>query len=306
MSNVRGRIAVFDSGMGGLDVAAALSRVLPKEQLVYLGDNARVPYGTKSAEMVRSYTYEAANRLLEHNIKALVIACNTASAAVDISALAQKINIPVFGMIEAGVLACQTLINTRPNLPYEIITLATPGTIRSQAYQSALKSSFPQATQKAIACPIFVPLVEMGWESHSLTTEIIKAQLAELFTHDSTESNDLKSHHKPKVSHEKIYLLGCTHYPMMKEAIQAALDELHNSQTHLPFIPFHCLDGAESVAYLVQQRLSALSLLKTETEHGPHQVYLTDKPNGQHYNELALRFWHKRGGLGELNIQYAP
>ena len=303
-----GRIAVFDSGMGGLDVAAALSRTLPNENLIYLGDNARVPYGTKSAEMVKSYTYEAAYRLLNHNLKALVIACNTASAAVDIDTLSAELKIPVFGMIQAGVLACQKAMSTKQNHSYEIVTLATPGTIRSGAYQSALNSKFPDAHQQAIACPIFVPLVEMGWETHPLSTEIIKAQLVGLSNSDALPQSNSKA---PNLSlainqNERIYLLGCTHYPMMRESIEQALHELHQSHDTLRSIPFHCIDGADSVSCLVKQDLQKLNLLRQSSKSGSHSVYLTDKLNGTHSTELALRFWHKRGGLGELNIQHAP
>ena len=314
MTKEWGRIAVFDSGMGGLDVAAALSRALPNEELIYLGDNARVPYGTKSAEMVRSYTYEAAYRLLKHNIKALVIACNTASAAVDISALSAELELPVFGMIQAGVLACQQVIQSQKDCSYEIITLATPGTVRSSAYQLALKTQFPHAKQQAVACPIFVPLVEMGWETHPLATEIIKAQLSELsyaghkpLEHDSLcTAGDNKEINPSMHAAQRIYLLGCTHYPMMRESIEIALKELHHEHSSLTSLPFHCLDGAESVAQLVKQKLQVLSLQRQSSYSGSHSVYLTDNISGTHSTELALRFWHKRGGLGELNIQHAP
>ena len=291
MSNPLGGIGVFDSGMGGLDVAAALSQILPNERLVYLGDNARVPYGTKSAEMVRHYTYEAAQWLLKYNIKALVIACNTASAAVDIDVLESELGIPVFGMIEAGVMACDQVINSKQlNIP-QLVILATPGTVKSNAYQKALLIKFPKLSPIAIACPLFVPLVEMGWENHLLTAQLVEAQLNDYDQKLKPWQSTLKSQHC-------IYLLGCTHYPMMKDSIIAGLNRIHHT-------PFSCIDGAQSVAMLLKNRLQELSLLNSQSTVSVHTAYLTDDPNRTSAMDLALRFWRKRGGVGELNIRSA-
>ena len=289
MLNPRGGIGVFDSGMGGLDVAAALSQVLPNERLVYLGDNARVPYGTKSAQMVRQYTYEAAQWLLTYDIKALVIACNTASAAVDIGLLESELGIPVFGMIEAGVMACDQLVETQQLVSPQIVILATPGTVKSNAYQEALLRQFPNISPQALACPLFVPLVEMGWENHVLTPQLVEAQLIDADQH-------LKPWQITRDSQHCIYLLGCTHYPMMKDSIIAGIKRLHHS-------PFSCIDGAQSVAILLKNKLQELSLLNSQSDTSTHTAYLTDDPNRTAAIDLALRFWRKRGGVGELNIR---
>jgi glutamate racemase len=291
MGDYMGGIGVFDSGMGGLDVAAALSKTLPNERLVYLGDNARVPYGTKSASMVRTYTHEAAHWLLQHNIKALVIACNTASAVVDMTALERELEIPVFGMIEAGVQACAEQIISQGDVDPNIVILATPGTVRSNAYQEALINRFPKLSQLAIACPIFVPLVEMGWENHSLMPQLVEAQLTEGQRKQQPWANLASTKHT-------IYLLGCTHYPMMRDSIIMGLNRLHQT-------PFSCVDGAQSVAFLLKSRLGKLALLNQKVGPNRHTAYLTDDPNSTTAVELALRFWRKRGGLGELTIQSA-
>lgn len=290
MNNPSGGIGVFDSGMGGLDVAAALSKILPNERLVYLGDNARVPYGTKSAKMVKNYTYEAAQWLLKYNIKALVIACNTASAAVDITVLESELGIPVFGMIEAGVMACDHLISIKQLDRPQLVILATPGTVKSKAYQEALLRQFPDLSPVALACPIFVPLVEMGWEKHSLTPQLVEAQL--------NDNHQTKPWQITLESQHCIYLLGCTHYPMMKDSIIAGLSRLHKT-------PFSCIDGAQSVAILLKNRLEELSLLNSLSKPLVHSAYLTDDPNSTAAMDLALRFWRKRGGVGELNIRSA-
>lgn len=286
----QGGIGVFDSGMGGLDVAAAISKILPHEQLIYLGDNARVPYGTKSASTVRSYTKEAAYWLVQKGIKALVIACNTASAAINVLSLEQELNIPVFGMIEAGIKAYESEVEAQENIDLrhlQVVILATPGTVRSQAYQLALNQKYPNLKVLAFPCPIFVPLVEMGWESHLLVPQLVEAQLLEDKENDWWNSNEMK---------HTIYLLGCTHYPMMRESIISGLERLS-------YHSFSCIDGAQSVAHLLKETLEFRGLLRQAPEGLSHYAYLTDDPiHSQSAVDLALRFWQNRGGVGSLQI----
>jgi glutamate racemase len=298
-------IAVFDSGMGGLDVAAAISRALPSEDIIYLGDNARVPYGTKSASVVQQYTMEAAHWLKAKGIKALVIACNTASAVMDQAKLESELSVPVLGMIEAGVSAVQTgPILFEP--PKRLVVLATPGTIRSQAYQVALKTQYPQVEITSVPCPLFVPLVEMGWERHPLTPKMVEAQLME-------HRRLLEPVINRPGDEEVIYLLGCTHYPMMSQSISEGISLVDSA-------PFRCIDGAESAASMLRQILGERGLLRvnftdddsssqqrheiSETRDlGARYAYFSDEPSHQAAIELALRFWQNRGGVGELSIQ---
>ena len=286
-------VGIFDSGMGGLDVAAAISRLLPKEEIIYFGDNARVPYGTKSAEVVRGYTYEAAERLVQRGVKALVIACNTASAVIDRDHLESQFGVPVFGMIEAGLAACRSYIAPQNSLVSYVTVLATPGTVRSRAYQNLISKHFPQVHISALPCPIFVPLVEMGWEDHSLSARIVEAQLRE----HMTKLSDVLCRDQRA---EAIYLLGCTHYPMMRESIAQGVSLLDSG-------PFHCIDGAESVAELLKARLEREGLLNDRSDQRVVErvAYFSDDPYRPAASELASRFWRRRGGVGKILIMSA-
>ena len=150
-------LGVFDSGIGGLTVFRALTARLPLERILYLGDTARVPYGTKSAETVARYTRESARFLLRRGIKSLVVACNTASA-VALPSLARELPVPVLGVIEPGARrACRVSVSGR------IGVIGTDATIRSGAYPDAIARIRPDAEVSAVACPLFVPLAEEGW-----------------------------------------------------------------------------------------------------------------------------------------------
>src|SRR3954470_17511661 len=150
-------IGVFDSGIGGLTVLRALIERLPQESTVYLGDTARVPYGTKSAEVVTKYSVKNAQALMEYGIKLLVVACNTASS-VALPTLRKQLSIPVLGVIEPGAKAAAAASKTG-----RIAVIGTPGTIASGAYQQALATERPGVTVTARSCPLFVPLAEEGW-----------------------------------------------------------------------------------------------------------------------------------------------
>ncbi|MDX1582972.1 MAG: glutamate racemase, partial [Thermoanaerobaculia bacterium] len=149
-------IGVFDSGLGGLTVLREISRRLPGESLVYLGDSARVPYGVKSPETIRRYSLEAATHLVERGIKMLVVACNTATAEA-LPLLQDALDIPVLGVIEPG--ARSAVENTRGRIG----VIATVATIRSRAYHDAILRRQPDLFVAGAACPLFVPLAEEGW-----------------------------------------------------------------------------------------------------------------------------------------------
>ncbi len=155
-------IGVFDSGVGGLTVLSALGERFPAEDFVYLGDTARLPYGTKSATTVQRYAVNAAAHLEGHGIKLLVVACNTASSYA-LDALASSVSIPVVGVVEPGVRAAIATGATRVGV------IGTEGTIRSEAYQRTLASRTASVEVEAVACPLLVPLAEEGWGDHPIT-----------------------------------------------------------------------------------------------------------------------------------------
>ncbi len=191
---------MFDSGIGGLTVLAALRERLPEERFIYLGDTARVPYGIKSPETVRRYAEQVTGHLVREGIKMLVVACNTASAHAlpALEALYHPRGIPVEGVVEPGAAAAAAHSITR-----RIAVIATEGTVRAGAYQQALHRLAPDAKVTALPCPLFVALAEEGWtegEVASLTAGIYLKDL------EKTGSDTL--------------VLGCTHYPLLRGVIQ--------------------------------------------------------------------------------------
>ncbi|MBI5507380.1 MAG: glutamate racemase [Deltaproteobacteria bacterium] len=219
-------IGVFDSGIGGLTVVAGLRRVLPREAILYLGDTARVPYGTKSSEVVRRYAHTCARFLLTEGAKMLVVACNTASAHA-LEFLRASFAVPVVGVIEPG--AAMAARATRNN---RIGVIGTEGTITSGSYQRALARLAPEATVIAKSCPLFVPLAEEGMVDHPATRLIATEYLA------------------PFAAHEvDTVVLGCTHYPLLSPVLQQILG---NS--------VELVDSASAVAIVVRDTLEANSL----------------------------------------------
>jgi glutamate racemase len=189
-------IGVFDSGLGGLTVAHAIMRQLPAESIVYFGDTARVPYGPKSPDTVRRYSHEIAAYLLEQGVKAIVVACNTATAHA-LPMLKRELDVPVIGVVQPGARAAVRASGTG-----RIGVIATAGTIKSGAYVRAIEAEAPEARVTALACPLFVPLVEEGWTDHAATWAIAREYLAP-FMHDEVDT----------------LVLGCTHYPLLKPLI---------------------------------------------------------------------------------------
>lgn len=191
-------IGVIDSGVGGLTVVHELMRQLPREKLIYLGDTLRCPYGPRTPEEIRSFTWEMVEFLLTKDIKMLVIACNTATAYTLVE-LQEQLSIPVVGVIQPGARAA---IKSTANNHVGII--GTEGTVRSKAYSIALNMIKPNLYISAVACPTFVPLVEQGMLSGDVAREIVENALYAL--RDFKDMDTL--------------ILGCTHYPLLKEVIQ--------------------------------------------------------------------------------------
>ncbi|MDB4879132.1 MAG: Glutamate racemase [Gemmatimonadetes bacterium] len=189
-------IGVFDSGLGGLTVAHAIMRHLPDESLVYFGDTARVPYGPKSPETVRRYSTEIGFYLLEQGVKAVVVACNTATAHA-LPQLRDELPVPVIGVVDPGARAAVKASRTG-----HIGVIATNGTVRSGAYVRAIHAVAPDAQVTALACPLFVPLVEEGWLDHE-ATRLVAHEYLDGFRKAGVDT----------------LVLGCTHYPLLKRLI---------------------------------------------------------------------------------------
>jgi len=192
-------IGIFDSGIGGLTVLRALRARLPRERFVYLGDTARLPYGTKSSETVTRYALRASRFLSAHDIKLLVVACNTASAAA-LPALESALPVPVIGVVGPG--AAAALRRTRGRVG----VIGTESTIASGAYHRALHSGRPGLEIVAAPCPLFVPLAEEGWFDHPITREVAAIYLAP-FAAAAIDT----------------LILGCTHYPLLRGAIASGV-----------------------------------------------------------------------------------
>src|SRR5690606_32820001 len=195
----RSPIGIFDSGVGGLTVYRALHDRLPNERFVYLGDTARVPYGTKSLATVERYALENSDFLAQMGIKALVVACNTASALA-LPAIRERIGIDVIGVIGPGGRRAVELSGRKPA---RIGVIATEATISSNAYRDAIHRADPGAEVFQAACPLFVPLAEEGWTDEPETVSIAERYLKEM------------RDHRPET-----LVLGCTHYPILREVIQ--------------------------------------------------------------------------------------
>ncbi len=193
-------IGVFDSGMGGLTVMRALMARLPNESFVYLGDTARLPYGTKSADTVRRYAIQASQALVERGVKLIVIACNTASVSLP-QVRESLAPLPVIGVIEPGAKAA---LAAAPDGPIAVI--ATEGTVRGGTYRSAIRAQGSDAPIVQQACPLFVPLAEEGLIDGPIVDAIVHRYLDPI----------LATMPKPKA-----LLLGCTHYPVLKDAVAA-------------------------------------------------------------------------------------
>lgn len=195
-------IGVFDSGVGGLTVAREIMRQLPEERIVYFGDTARVPYGSKSKETIIRYSRQIIHFLESKGVKAIVVACNTASAFA-LETLRPELNIPIIGVVKPGAkVAAEATQNGR------IGVIGTEGTIGSQIYTETIRQHNPKAVVLGKACPLFVPLVEEGWLKDSVTLEVARRYL------ESFRESDIDT-----------LILGCTHYPLLRSTIGSIMGE---------------------------------------------------------------------------------
>jgi glutamate racemase len=235
-------IGVFDSGVGGLTVVRAIERRLPNESLIYLGDTARIPYGTRSVTTVERYALEDAAFVQSKNVKAIVIACNTASALAA-ARLRAECSVPVLGVIRAG--ARRAVAETRNG---RIGVIATEATVASGAYERAIKGLRDDVQVVSRACPLFVPLAEEGWSNHPVTRQVADEYLAEL-----------------RRSEVDTLVLGCTHYPILRPVIESVMGD-----------GVRFIDSGEAVADAVAALLDENKLTRVQAGVRTEEFYVTD------------------------------
>jgi glutamate racemase len=242
-------IGVFDSGVGGLTVVSALRRRLPRESILYLGDTARLPYGSKSPDTVTRYTRRNIEFLTGRGVKAVVIACNTASALALPNL--EMHEVPTWGVIEPGALKAAQVSRGRVGV------IATEATVRSDAYPRALRALRPDLEIVSQACPLFVPLVEEGWHDDSITEEVARRYLRPLLE-----------------ARVDTLVLGCTHYPLLVPVLQRVAG---------PNVTL--VDSAEAVADMVAAGLADRHLESTHA--AAHHFCVTD--SGETFQRIARR-----------------
>lgn len=238
-------IGVFDSGIGGLTVLKEIMEQLPGEDIIYFGDTARIPYGTRSKETVIKYVIESFNFLMTKDIKAIVIACNTASALAMEDAK-KRFDLPIIGVVEPGAKAA---INCTKNNSIGII--GTEGTINSNSYQREIRKLLPMAEIIGVSCPLFVPIVEEGWENSDVAYVATQKYLLELKEHNIDT-----------------LVLGCTHYPALRYTIGKVLGD-----------KVTLVNPAYETARLTKNILKEKGLLNEKIDGGIYKYYVSDAPD---------------------------
>lgn len=261
-------IGVFDSGIGGLTVLKEIIKLLPEEDTIYLGDTAHLPYGTKSEETVIRYSIDNTRFLLQHDIKLLVVACNTASA-VSLTALRKEFSLPIIGVIDAGARAAVKATKNR-----RVGIIGTETTIRSSAYTRAMKAIEPDIETIGKPCPLFVPLVEEGW-----TDDAIAVMVAERYLHPLQEEGI------------DTLVLGCTHYPLLKNAIHKVMGD-----------SVRLIDSAEETALEVKEILQIIPPFSLRG--GERGLSLPEQPPLRRYfvTDISPRFEEQGSRFLEMKI----
>lgn len=259
-------IGIFDSGLGGLTVLKALKEAMPYENFIYLGDVARLPYGTKSKSIVTKYALTCVDFLLNKDVKAIVVACNTATASA-LDELKRVSPVPVFGVIDPGA---RSVLNLTKNK--RVLVAATQGTVKSEAYSKIFNSLDSSILVREVACPLLVPLAEEGWWDHKITVEVISHYLK---THQSFEYD--------------VLLLGCTHYPLLEESFKKFLPE-HVSVTH----------GAGILAQDLSRLLSSKKQVSISLEECKTIFYSTDIVSEK--NIIPSRLFGRKAVFQTINL----
>ncbi|MEE8341022.1 MAG: glutamate racemase [Candidatus Neomarinimicrobiota bacterium] len=247
-------IGVFDSGLGGLTVVKAIRNVLPSESIVYFGDTARVPYGNKSSELIKEYSLQITDFLLDSKCKIIVVACNTATALA-LDALQEKLDIPIIGVVKPGVDSALKL--TKNN---RIGVIGTIATISSGVYENELMIKNHSVKVVSTPCPLFVPLAEEGWVSGSAIKLIAEEYLETI-----------------KKANVDTLILGCTHYPLLTDVIH----DVVSSKITL-------VDSAQAMASGTAELLADVGLINERTEKGILNLFVSDLP--ARFEIVANRF----------------
>jgi len=267
-------IGLFDSGVGGLTVLDAVARRLPSEHLLYLGDTARLPYGTKSPETVRRYARRAVELLLQRGIKALVVACNTASAlALDL--IEELSPVPVIGVVAPGAAAALEAARALEGTGGRrgpIAVLATEATVASDAYGRAVRALDPGRAVLHTPCPLFVPLAEEGWTENDVARAVAERYLAPV-----------------RASGARVVVLGCTHYPLLKGTIAAAL----SPETVL-------VDSAETAARALESVLPDAARRRAGGADGAGETHVLVTDASERLARIAGRFLGREAARLEL------
>nr|WP_236838740.1 glutamate racemase [Caldalkalibacillus salinus] len=250
-------IAVIDSGVGGLTVAQELLRQLPREEICYFGDTARCPYGQRSIEEVRTFSFQMIDYLMESNPKMLVIACNTATAVI-LEECREKLDIPVIGVIHPGV---RTAI--KATVTGRVGVIGTQNTVQSGLYEEALKQIHPALYVKSLACPTLVPLAEKGGGEETEAIQIVKKALAPLAGEDIDT-----------------LILGCTHYPLLSNVIQRVIGD-----------QVQMISSADETAREVSTILFHKNLLSQQFGRPMHRFYTSG--NVSVFQQIAERWLNK-------------
>ena len=241
---------MFDSGLGGLTVASAIMRRLPNESIIYFGDTARLPYGPKGAETIERYSREIASYLRDEGVKALVVACNTATAHA-LPGLRAEFDFPVIGVIEPGA---RTAVRATRNGRVGII--ATAGTVTSRAYERALHDAAAEIHITARACPLFVPLVEEGWIDTD-ATRLVAREYLEPFIRNRAGNPEAPD----------TIVLGCTHYPLLKRVIGQTVGR-----------GIRLVDSAAETAAELARVLEEKNLLAEKSNEARYRFIVSDSP----------------------------
>ncbi|MFH1449005.1 MAG: glutamate racemase [bacterium] len=250
-------IGIFDSGLGGLTVLSEITKILPKEDLIYFGDTARTPYGSKSKDTIIKYSLEISKFLFNQGVKALVVACHTATSYA-LDTLQERYQIPIIGVVEQGA---KEAVNATKN--GRIGVIGTEGTISNNLYAKIIKLLNSEVQIISQPCPLFVPLVEEGWIETEVTYLIAKEYLSPL-----------------KENQVDTLILGCTHYPLVKKVIQ----EVMGNEVTL-------IDAATVVANKVKDVLEKLGLSSAKESYGHLRYYVSDEP--ARFTKMGERFLHK-------------
>ena len=251
-------IGIFDSGLGGLTVLKALEKQLPNESFIYFGDTAHVPYGSKSVETVQNYSNQITQFLLQHNVKLIVIACNTASS-VATQILRENFDVPIFGVVGPSVEEAITHHNK-----VEVGIIGTQSTIASNSYVQKFKELAPHIKINQQACPLFVPLIEENWYNTKTAKDVALIYLEPFIIHPVD-----------------VLVLGCTHYPMMEKLIQSVVGD-----------SVKLISSGPAVAKIVKKYLIDNKIQNQRTNSHSEAFFVTDFP--QKFDELGSQFLGRR------------